>query len=120
VAAKDQIEVALYHRLRDLFSLKPELVLYDITSTYFEGQAAANPQARRGHSRDHRRDCKQVLIGLVVSRDGYPWATRSSPAIVTTARRCGRSSRAWRTATVARDASGSSTAAWSAKPTWTG
>src|SRR5262249_57978381 len=46
--------------------------LYHIPTTSFGAQAAANPQARRGHSRDHRRDCKQVLIGLVVSRDGYP------------------------------------------------
>src|SRR6266851_5221984 len=58
--------------LGDLFGLEYDLLLYDITSTYFEGQAAANTQARRGHSRDHRRDCKQVLIGLVVTRDGYP------------------------------------------------
>src|SRR6266851_3310578 len=58
--------------LGDLLGITDDLLLYDITSTYFEGQAAANTQARRGHSRDHRRDCKQVLIGLVVTRDGYP------------------------------------------------
>jgi hypothetical protein len=66
------LEVHLQQRLGRLFALEYDLLLYDITSTYFEGQAAANPQAQRGHSRDHRRDCKQVLIGLVVSRDGYP------------------------------------------------
>src|SRR5215471_17243414 len=66
------LEVHLQQRLGRLFSLEYDLLLYDITSTYFEGQAKANPQAQRGHSRDHRRDCKQVLIGLVVSRDGYP------------------------------------------------
>jgi transposase len=66
------LEFHLKHRLGDLFGLEYDLLLYDITSTYFEGEAAANPQARRGHSRDHRRDCKQVLIGLVVTRDGYP------------------------------------------------
>jgi transposase len=66
------LEVHLQQRLGHLFALEYDLLLYDITSTYFEGQAAANPQARRGYSRDHRRDCKQVLIGLVVSRDGYP------------------------------------------------
>jgi transposase len=69
---KPLLEIHLQKRLGRLFGLEYDLVLYDITSTYFEGQAAANPQARRGHSRDHRRDCKQVLIGLVVSRDGYP------------------------------------------------
>src|SRR6266481_4150426 len=66
------LEFHLKQRLGDLFDLEYDLLLYDITSTYFEGQAAANAQARRGHSRDHRRDCKQVLIGLVVTRDGYP------------------------------------------------
>ena len=66
------LEVHLQQRLGRLFGLEYDLLLYDITSTYFEGQAKANPQAQRGHSRDHRRDCKQVLIGLVVSRDGYP------------------------------------------------
>src|SRR5262245_30855782 len=45
---------------------------YDVTSTYFEGQAAGNPQAKRGHSRDHRPDCKQVCIALVVTRQGIP------------------------------------------------
>ena len=69
---KPILELHLRKRLGRLFGLEYDLLLYDITSTYFEGAAAANPQAQRGHSRDHRRDCKQVLIGLVVSRDGYP------------------------------------------------
>jgi transposase len=69
---KVYLELHLQQRLGRLFGLEYDLLLYDVTSTYFEGQAAANPQAQRGHSRDHRRDCKQVLIGLVVSRDGYP------------------------------------------------
>src|SRR6516225_1266053 len=66
------LEFHLKQRLGALFGLTYDLLLYDITSTYFEGEVAANPQAQRGHSRDHRRDCKQVLIGLVVTRDGYP------------------------------------------------
>jgi transposase len=69
---KHLLELHLQKRLGSLFDLEYDLLLYDITSTYFEGQAAANRQAQRGHSRDHRRDCKQVLIGLVVSREGYP------------------------------------------------
>src|SRR6516164_4721941 len=69
---KPLLEIHLQKRLGRLFGLAYDLLLYDLTSTYFEGQATANPQARRGHSRDHRPDCKQVLIGLVVSRDGYP------------------------------------------------
>jgi transposase len=66
------LEFHLKERLGNLFGLAYDLLLYDVTSTYFEGEATANPQAQRGHSRDHRRDCKQVLIGLVVTRDGYP------------------------------------------------
>lgn len=69
---KTALEAHLQNRLGNLFGLEYDLLLYDITSTYFEGQAAANPQAQRGYSRDHRPDCKQVLIGLVVTRDGYP------------------------------------------------
>jgi transposase len=58
--------------LGQLFDLDYDLLLYDVTSTYFEGAAAANPQAQRGYSRDHRPDCKQVNIALVVSRSGLP------------------------------------------------
>src|SRR5262249_44495379 len=53
---KGPLEVHLRQRLGRLFALEYDLLLYDITSTYFEGEAAANPQARRGHSRDHRKD----------------------------------------------------------------
>ena len=49
-----------------------DLLLYDLTSTYFEGRLADNPKAQRGYSRDHRPDCKQLCIGLVVNRDGFP------------------------------------------------
>ena len=69
---KEALEQHLKERLGTLFGLDYDLLLYDITSTYFEGAAAANPLAQRGYARDHRPDCKQVLIGLVVTRDGYP------------------------------------------------
>lgn len=69
---KDAIETHLKERLGTLFKLEYDLLLYDVTSTYFEGQANRNPQAARGYSRDHRSDCKQVCIGLVVSREGFP------------------------------------------------
>ena len=69
---KDELERHLRQRLGDLFDLKYELLLYDITSTYFAGQCAANPLARRGYSRDNRPACLQVLIGLVVTEDGFP------------------------------------------------
>jgi transposase len=69
---KDALQKHLADRLGELFQLDYDLLLYDVTSTYFEGQANGNPQARRGYSRDHRSDCKQVCIGLVVSRCGMP------------------------------------------------
>jgi transposase len=69
---KDNIEKHLKGRLGDLFDLKYELLLYDVTSTYFEGLCAANPMAKRGYSRDSRPDCLQVCIGLVVTEDGMP------------------------------------------------
>jgi transposase len=69
---KAVVEAHVKEQLGTLFGLEYDLLLYDITSTYFEGKAARNPQAQHGYSRDHRPDCKQVLIGLVVTRDGYP------------------------------------------------
>jgi transposase len=71
-AAKDRIEVALYHRLRDLFSLKPDLVLYDITSTYFEG-AGPHDFAKHGYSRDGKPQNVQVIVGVVMVA-GWPIA----------------------------------------------
>ena len=50
------------------------IFFYDLTSTYFEGQALNNPSAKRGYSRDKRPDCKQVVVGLVINRDGFPQA----------------------------------------------
>jgi transposase len=71
---KPDIETHLKQRVGELFSPDFDLLLYDVTSTYFEGQAKANPQAKRGYSRDHRGDCKQVCIGLVATQDGFPLA----------------------------------------------
>jgi len=70
--AKERIEVALYHRLRDLFSFKPDLVLYDITSTYFEG-AGPTEVAKHGHSRDGKPHNVQVVVGVVMVA-GWPIA----------------------------------------------
>lgn len=71
---KPDIETHLKQRVGELFSPDFDLLLYDVTSTYFEGQAKANPQAKHGYSRDHRGDCKQVCIGLVATQDGFPLA----------------------------------------------
>ena len=71
---RERIEAELTEREKTLFHLDDTLYLYDLTSTYFEGQAGSNPQAKRGYSRDKRPDCKQVLVGLVLDRDGFPKA----------------------------------------------
>ena len=72
LAYKAELEAHLSKRCGELFAVQNEVLLYDVTSTYFEGQAEANPQAQRGYSRDHRPDCKQVCIALVVTFDGFP------------------------------------------------
>ena len=69
---KETMETHLKERLGELFGLEYDILLYDVTSTYFEGQANGNSLAQRGYSRDHRSDCKQVCIGLVVSKCGMP------------------------------------------------
>ncbi len=103
---KDALEVFLKNRLGELFGLEYDLLLYDVTSTYFEGQAEANPLAKRGYSRDHRPDCKQVCIGLVVSKCGMPLGyevfagnrvdvTTLQEMVQTMERRYGRADRIW-------------------------
>jgi len=103
---KAAIEQHLKHRLGDLFQLDYDLLLYDVTSTYFEGEAAENPQAKRGHSRDHRPDCKQICIALVVTKEGVPLgyeifdgnrndSTTVEEIVSTMERRFGKSNRVW-------------------------
>src|SRR5271157_3496911 len=72
LAHKAALEAHLSKRCGELFAIHNEVLLYDVTSTYFEGLAEGNPQAKRGYSRDHRPDCKQVCIALVVTYDGFP------------------------------------------------
>jgi hypothetical protein len=74
IRAQDLIENDLKHRLGTLFKLDYDLLLYDLTSTFFEGLAEENELARRGYSRDHRSDCKQIVLALIVTRDGFPLA----------------------------------------------
>jgi transposase len=68
------IESALAEREQSLFDLGNTVLLYDLTSTYFEGKASLIPKAKRGYSRDHRPDCKQLVVGLVIGREGFPRA----------------------------------------------
>jgi transposase len=103
---KEALEVFLKERLGKLFDLKYDLILYDVTSTYFEGEAAGNALAQRGYSRDHRPDCKQVCVALVVSKEGMPFGyevfagnradvTTLEEIIETMEKRYGRSDRIW-------------------------
>jgi transposase len=69
---RSQIEDSLSVNERTLFNLEQTIFFYDLTSTYFEGQAHRNPKAKRGYSRDKRPDCPQVVVGLVINRDGFP------------------------------------------------
>ena len=71
---RERLERELAEREKTLFNLDDTVYLYDLTSTYFEGEAANNSQAQRGYSRDKRPDAKQVLVGLVLDRDGFPKA----------------------------------------------
>ena len=74
---KENIEIALHEREKDLFSMNLNLVFYDLTSSYFEGDAC--PLGKHGYSRDHRRDREQVVIGLLVTDEGMPIAHQVYP-----------------------------------------
>jgi transposase len=102
---KGALEAHLKHRLGELFALEYDLLLYDVTSTFFEGQANF-ALAQRGYSRDQRSDCKQVCIGLVVSRCGMPLGyevfagntadvTTVKQIVTTMEQRYGKSERIW-------------------------
>ena len=102
---KQELEVFLKERLGQLFGLEYDLLLYDVTSTFFEGEANF-PMAQRGYSRDQRSDCKQVCIGLVVSRCGLPLGyevfagntadvTTVEHIVTTMEQRYGQSNRVW-------------------------
>jgi transposase len=69
---RDELFQHLQGRWQDLFGTKLDVLLYDLTSTYFEGQAEEIKKARYGYSRDHRPDCKQVVLALVVTPEGFP------------------------------------------------
>jgi transposase len=102
---KEALEIHLKNRLGSLFQLEYDLLMYDVTSTFFEGEAAFD-LAKRGYSRDQRSDCKQVCIGLVVSRCGMPLGyevfagntadvTTVKKIVTTMETRYGKSDRVW-------------------------
>lgn len=69
---KPALEQHLAAQWKDLFGATFDLLLYDLTSTYFEGDVDAVPKAKRGYSRDHRPDCKQLVLALIVTPEGFP------------------------------------------------
>jgi len=69
---KEELEEHLAGKWKDLFGARYDVLLYDLTSTFFEGAMAAVPKAQRGYSRDHRPDCKQLVIALIVTPEGFP------------------------------------------------
>lgn len=68
---KDTLEEALSKRERHLFSLQERMCFFDLTNTYFEGQAAANPKAKRGKSKEKRSDCKLLTLALIIDEQGF-------------------------------------------------
>lgn len=73
---KDEIERHLSERERDLFALTEKMFFFDLTNTYFEGEALANPKARYGRSKEKRNDCKLITLGLIIDEMGFAKSTR--------------------------------------------
>jgi transposase len=71
---KTKLERHLKQRYGELFGAEFDVLLYDLTSSYVEGAAEKNPMMRRGYSRDHRPDCEQVVIALIVNSEGFPFS----------------------------------------------
>jgi transposase len=71
---KTKLEQHLKQRYGELFGAEFDVLLYDLTSTYVEGAAEKNPMIRRGYSRDHRPDCEQMVIALIVNQEGFPYS----------------------------------------------
>ena len=103
---KEALEIHLKNRMGELFDIEYDLLLYDVTSTFFEGQCMNNPMAMRGYSRDQRGDCKQVCIALVVTKCGIPLGYEVFPGntvdvttvkriVETMEKRYGHSDRIW-------------------------
>jgi transposase len=74
---KTELERHLKQRYGELFEAEFDVLLYDLTSTYVEGAAEKNPMMRRGHSRDHRPDCEQMVIALIVNGEGFPFSSET-------------------------------------------
>ena len=71
VKYREAIEAQLFDRAMGLFDLQPTVTLYDLTNTYFEGEASDQPQAQRGHSKEKRSDCPLLTLGLMLDASGF-------------------------------------------------
>jgi hypothetical protein len=104
LAHKTKLEQHLKQRYGELFGAEFDVLLYDLTSTYVEGAAEKNPMMKRGYSRDHRADCEQMVIALIVNNEGFPFSYETFD---------GKRSCAWWSVSTARHgAFGYSTGAW--------
>ena len=103
---KTKIEQPLKERYGELFQAQFDVLLYDLTSTYVEGEAAGNPMMRRGYSRDHRPDCEQLVLALIVNCEGFPFSyevfdgnradvTTLAVIVRTVERKYGKARRVW-------------------------
>ena len=108
---KTNLERHLKERYGELFAAEFDVLLYDLTSTYVEGAAEKNPLMRRGYSRDHRPDCQQKVIALIVNNEGFPFSYENSMAIARTFPRWRRFYAWWSASMERRAASGCSIAA---------
>ena len=103
---KTKLERHLKDRYGELFGAEFDVLLYDLTSTYVEGAAEKNPMMRRGYSRDHRPDCEQMVIALIVNSEGFPFSYETFDGTVRMSRRWKRFCAWWSASTAKREGSG--------------
>ncbi len=115
---KTKLERHLKERYGELFGADFDVLLYDLTSTYVEGAAEKNAMMRRGYSRDHRPDCEQMVIALIVNSEGFPFSYETFNATAPTSRRSRRFCAWWSANTARHGGSGSLIGALSAWRTW--
>ena len=106
VAHKEALERHLADKWRDLFGASFDVLLYDLTSTYFEGEPKEVEKAARGYSRDHRPDCAQVVMAIVVTPEGFPLSYEVFAGNVRMSRPWKRCSSRWKPSTAGRGGSG--------------
>lgn len=114
---KDGLQHHLKERMGELFNIEYDLFLYDVTSTYVEGEHANSDLCQRGYSRDSRPDCKQVCIGLVVTKEGLPLGYEIFPGNKHDSTTVDEVVEKWKSCTAGRIVYGSWIGVWSASRT---